>query len=99
MHDPYIFCSFKDLIRAHSTASLWLQEIMAREQELLLEEFTHFVGLLNNRTDLTVQHGKAWTMDELMENIHPVCFCAPPLMSHKALTYEECHFALDYMQL
>ena len=45
---------------------------MAREQELLLEEFTRFVGLLNNRTDLTVQHAKAWTMDELMENIHPV---------------------------
>ena len=36
------------------------------------EEFTRFVGLLNNRTDLTVQHAKAWTMDELMENIHPV---------------------------
>jgi len=49
-----------------------LQEIMAREQELLLEEFTRFVGLLDNRTDLTVQHAKAWNMDELMENIHPV---------------------------
>ncbi len=49
-----------------------LQEIMAREQELLLEEFTRFVGLLDNRTDLTVQHAKAWNMDELMESIHPV---------------------------
>lgn len=47
------------------------QEIMAREQELLLEEFTRFVGMLDNRTDLTVQHAKAWNMDELMENIHP----------------------------
>lgn len=47
------------------------QEIMAREQELLLEEFTRFVGLLDNRTDLTVQDAKAWNMDELMENIHP----------------------------
>lgn len=45
---------------------------MAREQELLLEEFTRFVGLLDNRTDLTVQHAKAWNMDELMESIHPV---------------------------
>ena len=50
-----------------------LQEIMAREQELLLEEFTQFVGLLDGRTDLTVQHAKFWTMDELMESIHPVC--------------------------
>lgn len=49
-----------------------MQEIMAREQELLLEEFTRFVGLLDNRTDLTVQHAKAWNMDELMESIHPV---------------------------
>ena len=49
-----------------------MQEIMAREQELLLEEFTRFVGMLDNRTDLTVQHAKAWNMDELMENIHPV---------------------------
>lgn len=48
------------------------QEIMAREQELLLEEFTQFVGLLDGRTDLTVQHAKLWTMDELMESIHPV---------------------------
>ena len=45
---------------------------MAREQELLLEEFTRFVGLLDNRSDLTVQHAKAWTMDELMDTIHPV---------------------------
>lgn len=48
------------------------QEIMAREQELLLEEFIQFVGLLDGRTDLTVQHAKLWTMDELMESIHPV---------------------------
>ena len=45
---------------------------MAREQELLLEEFTQFVGLLDGRTDLTVQHAKSWTMDELMDSIHPV---------------------------
>ena len=45
---------------------------MAREQELLLEEFTHFVGLLDGRNDLTVQHAKSWTMEELMESIHPV---------------------------
>lgn len=49
-----------------------VQEIMAREQELLLEEFTRFVGLLDGRGDLTVQHAKSWTMDELMESIHPV---------------------------
>lgn len=48
------------------------QEIMAREQELLLEEFTQFVGLLDGRTNLTVQHAKLWTMDKLMESIHPV---------------------------
>ncbi|KAL3131996.1 hypothetical protein ABBQ32_008620 [Trebouxia sp. C0010 RCD-2024] len=47
------------------------QEIMAREQELLLEEFTQFVGLLEGRTDLTIQHAKSWTMDELMTSIHP----------------------------
>ena len=47
---------------------------MAREQELLLEEFTRFVGLLDGRSDLTVQHAKSWTMDELMESIHPVRF-------------------------
>ncbi|KAL0026150.1 hypothetical protein WJX79_005406 [Trebouxia sp. C0005] len=46
------------------------QEIMALEQELLLEEFTRFVGLLDNRTELTVQHAKAWNMGELMESIH-----------------------------
>lgn len=45
---------------------------MAREQELLLEEFTQFVGLLEGRTDLTIQHAKSWTMDELMTSIHPV---------------------------
>lgn len=45
---------------------------MAREQELLLEEFTQFVGLLDGRTDLTIQHAKSWTMDELMTSIHPV---------------------------
>ena len=55
--------------------STMLQEIMAREQELLLEEFTQFVGLLDGRTDLTVQHAKVWTMDELMESIHPVRSC------------------------
>lgn len=49
-----------------------LQEIMALEQELLLEEFTRFVGLLDNRTELTVQHAKAWNMGELMESIHSV---------------------------
>ena len=56
-----------------------VQEIMAREQELLLEEFTRFVGLLDGRSDLTVQHAKSWTMDELMDSIHPVswhiCTC------------------------
>ena len=45
---------------------------MAREQELLLEEFTGFVGVLDGRTDLTIQQAKSWTMDELMEGIHPV---------------------------
>ena len=47
---------------------------MAREQELLLEEFTRFVGVLDGRNDLTIQQAKSWTMDELMESIHPVSF-------------------------
>ena len=64
-----------------------LQEIMAREQELLLEEFTRFVGLLDNRTDLTVQDAKAWNMDELMENIHPVRLIHKPLDSTQHLPF------------
>lgn len=69
-----------------------LQEIMAREQELLLEEFTRFVGLLDNRTDLTVQHAKAWTMDKLMDTIHPVSLIP-------ALTTLVCHLPFTCIKL
>lgn len=57
-----------------------LQEIMAREQELLLEEFTRFVGVLDGRSDLTIEQAKSWTMNELMEGIHPVSPRLPLLL-------------------
>lgn len=63
---------------------------MAREQELLLEEFTRFVGVLDGRNDLTIQQAKSWTMNELIEGIHPVshflnCVCCIPFVHDAVL--------------
>lgn len=59
---------------------LVMQEIMAREQELLLDEFTKFVGVLDGRNDLTIQQAKSWTMSELMDDIHPVSSAIHPAL-------------------
>ena len=74
-----------------------LQEIMAREQELLLEEFTRFVGVLDGRSNLTIEQAKSWTMNELMEGIHPVspaqplfsaCHRVSGLFSHSGVSHQ-----------
>ena len=51
---------------------MWLQEIMAREQEILCEELAQFVNVLEGRTDLGVADAKRWTLKEWMATIFPV---------------------------
>ena len=51
-----------------------MQEIMSREQELLLEEMAIFVNLVDGKPNGThhTADAKQWTMHEVMENIFPV---------------------------
>ena len=53
-----------------------LQEIMSREQELLLEELATFVNLVDGKPHSThhTADAKQWTMHELMQNIFPASF-------------------------
>ncbi len=73
---------------------LWLQEIMAREQEILCEELAQFVNVLEGRTDLGVADAKRWTLKEWMATIFPVrqpaTGCSRERLSHLAHEQAAC---------
>lgn len=49
-----------------------LQEIMAREQGMLMEELAHFVNVVEGRSELTGQDVQEWTMGQYMDHVFEV---------------------------
>ena len=50
---------------------------MSREQGMLMDELSHFVNVLERRSDLTGQHVQQWTMGQYMDHVFPVRLSLP----------------------